>query len=260
VNEMNLYQHFRKEEHHFIDQVLEWRETVKTRYAPKLTDFLDPREQEIVRLVVGNDPEVKISFYGGAPFVERKRAFLYPEYFQPEQEDFELTLFEIKYPNKFVSLEHRQVLGSLMALGLKRAKFGDILIKEEKIQFIVTKDVASYIQFHLEMIGRTKISLEEQNLANIIQLEEQWVEETITVSSLRLDTVLAQAFHVSRQKVQGLIENELVKVNWKVVAESHFECKEGDTLSARGFGRCKIFSIDGKTKKDKWRVCIGKQK
>ncbi|HZG61168.1 MAG TPA: RNA-binding protein [Anoxybacillus sp.] len=257
---MNLYQHFRKEEHHFLDQVLQWRESVKTWYAPKLTDFLDPREQEIVRLVIGNDPEVKLSFYGGAPFVERKRALLYPEYFEPKQEEFELTLFEIKYPHKFVSLEHRQVLGSLMSLGLKRAKFGDILIKEERIQFIVAKDVASYIQLNFDMVGKTKISLEELTLDNIVQLEEQWLEETITVSSLRLDAVLAQTFHVSRQKVQLLIENGLVKVNWKITEEPHFECKEGDTLSARGFGRCKIFSIDGKTKKEKWRVRIGKQK
>jgi RNA-binding protein YlmH len=260
VKDMNLYQHFRKEEHHFIDQVLEWREAVKTWYSPKLTDFLDPREQEIVRLVIGNDPEVKVSFFGGASYVERRRALLYPEYFHPTQEDFELTLFEIKYPKKFVSLEHRQILGSLMSLGLKRAKFGDILIKEERIQFVAAKDVASYVRLNLEAIGRTKISLEELELVHILQLEEQWVEETITVSSLRLDAVLAQIFHASRQKVQELIENGLVKVNWKIIEETHFECKEGDTLSARGFGRCKIFSIDGKTKKDKWRVLVGKQK
>ncbi|MBA2874067.1 YlmH family RNA-binding protein [Thermaerobacillus caldiproteolyticus] len=257
---MNLYQHFRKEEHHFIDQVLEWREAVKTQYCPKLTDFLDPREQEIVRLVIGHDEDVNISFFGGASFVERQRALLYPPYFQPEQEDFAIALFAVCYPSKFVSLEHRQVLGSLMSLGLKRGKFGDILIKDEHIQLLVAKEVADYVRLHLEMIGKTKISLEEKPLTDIIILEEQWNEATITVSSLRLDTLLSQAFHVSRQKTQSLIENGLVKVNWKVVEQAHFECKEGDTLSVRGFGRCKIFSIDGKTKKEKWRVHIGTQK
>jgi RNA-binding protein YlmH len=257
---MNLYQHFRKEEYHFIDQVLEWREFVKTQYCPKLTDFLDPREQEIVRLVIGNDEDVNISFFGGASFVERKRALLYPSYFQPEQEDFAIALFAVNYPSKFVSLEHRQVLGSLMSLGLKRAKFGDILIKDEHIQFIVAKEVADYIRMHLEMIGKTKISLEEKPLTDIIVLEEQWNEVAITVSSLRLDALLSQVFHISRQKAQLLIENGLVKVNWKIVEQAHFECKEGDTLSARGFGRCKILLIDGKTKKEKWRVHVGTQK
>ena len=257
---MGIYQHFRKEEHHFIDQVMEWREAVKSYYSPKLTDFLDPREQEIVRAVIGKDFEVQIAFHGGAPFVERKRAILYPEYYEPSEKDYELTLFEIHYPRKYVSIEHRQVLGTLMSLGLKRAKFGDILIQDERVQFIVSNDVASYVQLHLNMVGRAKVSLEERNFKSIIRLEEQWTDETITVSSLRLDAVLAQVFHVSRAKIQTLIENGLVKVNWKVVDLSHFECREGDVLSARGLGRCKVFSIDGKTKKEKWRVQIGKQK
>ncbi|MBB5323760.1 RNA-binding protein YlmH [Anoxybacillus tepidamans] len=257
---MNLYQHFRKEEHHFIDQVLQWREFVKAQYCPKLTDFLDPREQEIVRLVIGNDEEVNLSFFGGASFVERKRALLYPSYFQPEQEDFALTLFSVRYPSKFVSLEHRQVLGSLMSLGLKRGKFGDILIKDEGVQFIVAKEIADYTRLHFHAVGKTKISLEEKPLTEIIVLEEQWKEATVTVSSLRLDAVLSQVFGVSRQNAQSLIENGLVKVNWKVVEQAHLECKEGDVLSARGLGRLKMIAIDGKTKKDRWRIQVGTQK
>lgn len=41
---MNIYQHFRPEEREFIDQVLNWKNIVENTYAPKLTDFLDPRE------------------------------------------------------------------------------------------------------------------------------------------------------------------------------------------------------------------------
>ncbi|MCZ0755511.1 YlmH family RNA-binding protein [Anoxybacillus sp. J5B_2022] len=257
---MNIYQHFRKEEHHFIDQVLEWRESVQTQYSPRLTDFLDPREQEIVRLVIGHDEEVNVSFFGGASFVERKRALLYPPYFQPEQEDFMIALFSVRYPSKFVSLAHRQVLGSLMSLGLKRGKFGDVLIKENDVQLIVAKEVADYVRLHLQAVGKTKISLEEKPLTDMIVLEEQWNEATITVSSLRLDAVVAQAFGASRQHVQTLIENGLVKVNWKIVEQSHLECKEGDTISARGLGRLKLVAIGGKTKKDRFRIQVGTQK
>lgn len=210
--------------------------------------------------MIGNDEEVNILFFGGASFVERKRAFLYPPYFQPEQEDFALTLFSVRYPSKFVSLEHRQVLGSLMSLGLKRGKFGDILIKDEDVQFVVAKEIADYIRLHFHAVGKTKISLEEKPLTEMIVLEEQWKEATITVSSLRLDAVLSQAFGVSRQNVQSLIENGLVKVNWKIVEQAHLECKEGDTLSARGLGRLKMIAIDGKTKKDRWRIQVGTQK
>lgn len=136
-----------------------------------------------------------------------------------------------------------------MSLGLKRGKFGDILIKDEGVQFIVAKEIADYTRLHFHTVGKTKISLEEKPLTEIIVLEEQWKEATVTVSSLRLDAVLSQVFGVSRQNAQSLIENGLVKVNWKVIEQAHLECKEGDVLSARGLGRLKMIAIDGKTKK-----------
>ena len=50
---MSIYQHFRPEEREFIDQVLNWKNLVENTYAPKLTDFLDPREQQILKRVDG---------------------------------------------------------------------------------------------------------------------------------------------------------------------------------------------------------------
>ncbi|GMB08535.1 RNA-binding protein [Thermolongibacillus altinsuensis] len=257
---MDLYQHFRKEEHRFIDQVFEWKRLVETQYCPKLTDFLDPREQEIIRSIIGHHDDVHVSFFGGSPFVERKRALLYPNYFQPEQEDFRLTLFSVRYPTKFFTIEHRQVLGALMALGVKREKFGDILIQDETVQFVVAEEISPFVRMHLAAIGKATVTLQEEPLSNILLIEEQWDEDTLTVSSLRLDVILAQCFRLSRQSVQTLIENGLAKVNWKIVEQAHFECREGDVLSLRGYGRCKLQSIDGKTKKEKWRITVGKAK
>ena len=62
---MSIYQHFRPEEKEFIDHALNWIEQVKDSYAPKLTDFLDPRQQQILSLLLGQDREVQIEFSGG---------------------------------------------------------------------------------------------------------------------------------------------------------------------------------------------------
>ena len=105
---MNIYQHFRPEEREFIDQVLGWKEYVEQTYAPKLTDFLDPREQQIIQTLIGNTQEVKVSLFGGTPGAERQRALVYPDYYEPEHDDFQLTLFELAYAKKFVTIEHRQ--------------------------------------------------------------------------------------------------------------------------------------------------------
>ncbi|MEW5322581.1 RNA-binding protein [Geobacillus thermoleovorans] len=257
---MELYQHFRKEEHPFIDQVLEWKEMVSRQYAPKLTDFLDPREQQIVQSIVGGAEDVRAFFFGGAPFVERKRAFLAPPYIEPEESDYRIALFAVRYPAKFVSLEHRDVLGALMSLGLRRGKFGDILVQDEEIQFFAAAEVADYVRLHVETIGKAPVALEPLPLSAAMPLAETWEEGTVTVSSLRLDAVLAQAFRLAREKARALVESGLVKVNWKVVDKPDFLCGPGDVLSARGFGRCKLFSVEGPTKKERWLVRIGRQK
>src|SRR5690554_3037925 len=124
---MSVYEHFRKEEHSFIDQVLEWKRVVTEQYRPRLTDFLDPRQQEICKLIIGKNEEVGIDFNGGVEHAERKRCLLYPPYHEPVEADYELAYYEVVYPTKFARIEHRHILGALMNVGLKREKFGDIV-------------------------------------------------------------------------------------------------------------------------------------
>ncbi len=257
---MNIYQHFRPEEKAFIDQVLNWRNFVEKTFTSKLTDFLDPREQHILKKVIGTHSDVKVEFFGGGINAERKRALLIPEYGTGDQKDYEITLFEVEYPVKFYTIEHPQVLGTLMGLGVKRGKFGDILIEDKRAQFFASNDVSDYIMLNVQSIGKAAVHLAKLDLEMALSAENDWREEILTVSSLRLDTVLSGIHHLSRQKSQTLIEHGLVKVNWSLIENPSFECQEGDMISARGYGRLKILSIDGKTKKEKWRIVAGKQK
>ncbi|RFU63196.1 RNA-binding protein [Peribacillus saganii] len=257
---MSIYQHFRPEEKEFIDQSHNIKEQVKNSYSPKLTDFLDPREQQIMIAIAGNDAEVKLEFFGGGEYAERKRALLYPDYFIPEKEDFQIVLFELIYPKKFIAMEHRQVLGTLMSLGLKREKFGDVLISGDSVQIVAAKEIENYLLANLDKVGKSAVSLKEQTIGKIIQAEEKWEEMITTVSSMRLDVVLSSLLNLSREKTKALIVSGKVKLNFKEEDNSSEECREGDILSVRGFGRCKILSIDGKTKKDKWRITAGRQK
>ncbi|MBT2687956.1 RNA-binding protein [Bacillus sp. ISL-47] len=257
---MSIYQHFRPEEKEFIDQVLNWKDQAENTYAPKLTDFLDPREQHILKSIIGQHSGIQCDLFGGIPNSERKRALIFPDYYQPDEEDFQICLFEVDYPKKFVTLEHPQVLGSLMSLGLKRGKFGDILFDNDRIQFFVSEEVEDYIRLQLETIGRASVTLRKQPFAKTIQTSEEWREYSVTSSSLRLDTVISAVYSISRQKSQLFIQQGLVKVNWTLLENPSFECKEGDMISVRGQGRSKIMEIEGKTKKDKWRIIAGRQK
>ncbi|WP_062105146.1 YlmH family RNA-binding protein [Bacillus niameyensis] len=252
-----LYQHFRPEEKEFVDQVLEWKQYVEQTYSPKLTDFLDPRKQYILRSILGENNEVKYELYGGADRAESKRALLYPDYYHSEIQDFQVGLYEIDYPKKFLKLDHRMVLGSIMSLGLKREKFGDIIFHKDIIQFFMAKEMEDFVLFQLNQIGKAKVSIKKRNLDQVLPSDEEWKEYETTASSLRLDVILAAAFNISRSKAQDFIQQSRTKVNWQITEQLAFECDEGDVISARGLGRCSLLEIKGKTKKDKLRVTLG---
>ncbi|WP_209125803.1 RNA-binding protein [Alkalihalobacillus sp. BA299] len=257
---MNIYQHFRSEERTFVDQVVGWKQDVSIQYTYKLTDFLDPREQDIVKAVIGKDEEISLSFWGGSPNAERKRALLSPPYFDLSKKDFQIQPYELRYPKKFITLEHRDVLGSLMGLGMKREKFGDIFLTEEVIQLLVANEVASFIELNLQKVGQAKVKIVPIKDEDIIQQVEEWTEESTTISSLRLDTLLSGMYNISRSKSALYIDRGFVKVNWKTIEDGSFQVQEGDYLSVRGFGRSKLFSITGTTKKGKIRIIFGRKK
>ncbi|KGR87618.1 RNA-binding protein [Lysinibacillus odysseyi] len=254
----HLIQHFRKDEQPFIEQVVGWQREVEDRYAPKLTDFLDPRQRFIVMSVIGQSDDLAVYAQGIFEQPERMRVMIAPSYFMPAEEDYQITVFSINYPSKFVQLRHPDVLGALLSVGMERSKFGDIRVAENTVQFAVATEVADYVRAHLTSIGKVKVHLEEIGTQPLLRLEEEWVESTTTVSSMRLDVVLATVLNISRQKSQNLITAGRVKVNWTVREQVSFELQEGDILSARGFGRLKVIMTEGRTKKDKIRLQIGR--
>lgn len=254
----HLIQHFRKDEQPFIEQVVGWQREVEDRYAPKLTDFLDPRQRFIVTSVVGQSDDLSVFEEGVFDEPERMRLMIAPSYFTPGEEDYQITVFSVGYPSKFVQLKHPDVLGALLSVGIERSKFGDIRVAENTVQFAVAAEVADYVRANLTSIGKVKVHLEEAGTQPLLRLEEEWVESTTTVSSMRLDVVLATILNISRQKSQNLITAGRVKVNWTVREQVSFELQEGDILSARGFGRLKVIMAEGRTKKDKIRLQIGR--
>lgn len=251
---ISIYQHYREDERPFVDQVLEWKDEVKVRHQERLSDFLDPREQQILKSIIGLDEDVNLAFLGGSPYAERCRARLTPSYLESTEEDFQLTLFQIDYAARFVTLEHRDILGALMNLGIKREKFGDIFINDGIVQLVTATEIADFIQLNIEKIGKASVKLKEIPLTEQIKPKEEWKEATTTVSSMRLDVVLAQIYNLSRTKVLPYIEKGVVKVNWKRIDRPNFLLQEGDYTSLRGFGRAQLLETIGVTKKDKIRL------
>lgn len=201
---------------------------------------------------MGSFEELNVHFYGGIQ-AERQRAIIAPTYFEPSADDFDIVLIEIDYPQKFVTLQHQHILGTIMSLGIEREQLGDIIVNE-RIQFVLTKQLESYIILELTRIKGATVKLNTIPLTNMIQSNEQWKYFETTVSGLRLDVVLKEMIRKSRTIAKQLIDKKRVKVNHTIIDASDFQLAEEDLLSIQGFGRAVITEIGSKTKKDKVRM------
>lgn len=250
----NVYQHFRKDEHPFVDMIGGWIEQVESQYAPYLTDFLDPRQAFILESIIGSDSELVYSFYGGYESAERRRALIYPSYYEPTEEDYQVELYEIQYPVKFGSLSHGKILGTLLSSGIRREFFGDIISDGERWQFFINHEVANFVISQLDKIGSMSVKVKQINYTDILVAKDSWEFETDTVTSLRVDNIISAVFNISRQRSKLLVDSGKVKVNWVEIQRSDFMLALLDIISIRGFGRIQLRTIEGKTKKDKHRV------
>ncbi|MFZ3576528.1 RNA-binding protein [Virgibacillus sp. DJP39] len=258
---MDIYQHFRKEEQPYIDRVLSWKELVERSYQPVLTDFLDPREQQIINLLVGGDDnDLKLNLFGGGNFSERKRAIIVPEYEEVVESDFGIIILQTNYHEKFVSLSHGDVMGSFLSLGLERKKLGDIIVKDGLVQILLTDDISTYVVANLTSIKNTNVNFVSKSIKELVEKELYWISEDHLVSSMRLDTIIKSIYAISRQTAAESISKKLVKVNYRVVDDRSFTVQANDLISFKGKGRSKVEGINGKTKKEKLKITTSKLK
>lgn len=252
---MGIYQHFREEEHSFIDQVFSWLEQVQQTYEYRLTDFLDPREQKIVQKVIGsNNPDFRFEFHGGTEDAERKRAIIAPFYEQLTKDSYELVILEGKYNEKFISITHRDVMGAFLSSGIERSKLGDILTGVGVFQLITDETIAPYVMSQLTSVKQAHIQLQRKPFSELIESVNQWKTFERVIPSLRLDAVISSFFNISRNNATALIKGERVKVNHRTVDQITFALEQGDLISVRGYGRGRFKNIIGRTRKNNLKV------
>ena len=221
----------------------------------KLSGFLTPYEQEIAGTIANSLGEIKVDFNGGYIGAERQRAAFISEDFQGTP-NFEISVIKAEWNGEFARLSHGDVLGSIMSLGIEREHIGDIIATKESAKIIVDKKMAEYFTTNLTQIGGTTVKTTLDELSSIAAKEERCKELRATVASLRIDSIAAAGFGMSRSKAAVEIEAEKVKLNWQSVKNSSQSIKEGDIISMRGRGRLEVAEIRGLTKKGRTSVFL----
>lgn len=251
-------EHFNKHEHEFVTKVNDWIHQVYYSYKIKKTKFLTPREQQVVQMLVNEFEDVRVRFEGGFKNAERKRAIITPTYLSDELFHQTVVGYEVQYHHRLVTIEHRQVLGSLTALNIDRSLIGDILVLETgKIYVAICEEFASFIVQHFNKVGRHSISLMEVDIKGLEKLE-QYIEDEYIISSMRLDVVVASLMKASRSQVFEYMKQGNIQLNFKVEHNHSYQCKIGDVISIKRYGRYKLLTQKSVTKSGRIVVIIGK--
>lgn len=215
----------------------------------RFTRFLDPAQlQEAVR--IAKNYGTGFDYWGGYEQAERAVACFHPQDEIPAREDYPIACLHTRYVAKFCSLSHRDLLGAFMALGLTRACIGDILIEDEDIYLFVAEQVSGFIAQALTTAGKVPLHFEELDVIPPMP-PPKGVSYGAVVSSLRLDAVLAAAYHLSRGGAAEAIHAGFVKLNHLPCVQTDTAVGEGALLSLRSRGRVRLVSIDGRTRKQR---------
>lgn len=218
--------------------------------------FLDMRQRTLAEARCRQYPGLRYCFYGGYEDAERTVVVFLPDYAELDDSN-PLSLLRITR-NGSRTLSHRDYLGSLTGLGVKREVIGDILVRDGGADIVIIKDMGDFLLYHYEKAGRTVLKAELVPIQEIIVPENRFEEKRDTVASLRLDNLIASAFNLSRGRAAEAIESGLVFVNGLQIEKSDRQIKEGDKLVLRGKGKVLLKAVGGVTKKDRTSILIHK--
>lgn len=119
------------------------------------TPFLTPADAILLEKKLSSAHFENYSSFGGYDGAERK-IFAFGEC---GKDDFPLVKLKISTRDKSV-FEHRDYLGSVLSLGIKREKIGDIMILSDFAVMFAAADIAGFLMIELKKIARANVKCE----------------------------------------------------------------------------------------------------
>lgn len=244
------------EERVLLAHVLDKCEQSRKRNIPAHTDFLSPAEarsaEELLHAASLHDGW---TFAGGYAGAERRMLCVLPDWQESPDEEECMAALRVRF-RADEGLTHRDLLGSLMALGVVRGKLGDILVSEDAADVIVCAEIADYLLREWTSAGHAKLSASRIGLAELAVPELKVKEIRDTVATLRLDAVTAAGFSMSRAKASELISSGRVQLGYREVTKPDAPVREGDVVSARGLGKFELAEVGGLSKKGRTAILV----
>lgn len=231
--------------------------------------FLSVDERSLIGCIEREyNADIRTFYFGGFSEAERTVAIFVPvvfgienieEYFAENEDDCPFCLLKVS-KDRFSSLTHRDYLGSLMGLGIKRETVGDIIIGEDCTFIFALKSISRYICENLTKVGRGTVNCEVCSLSDFVYDEGDTETVFCSVASLRLDSVVSSAFNLSRTNSSLAVKSGLVYVNSQQILKNDYTLNEKDKIVLRGKGKVVLEEIIGESKKGRIHINIKKFK
>lgn len=242
-----------KEEALLIKRFKELENRSYNRGVYEYSDFLNIYEQDLLFRNINTS----FSLFGGYENAERQIAVF------GNEEDFG---YSPSYPivcilvsplmQKFADdLTHRDFLGSVLGLGIKRETIGDIIIKNNTGYIFCLNTIADFITENLKKVRHTSVKCEKVT-ETPEEVNPESTEKFIIVASERLDVIIAEIYNLSRSESNNLFLAKKVFVNGKLTENNSHKIKTGDIVSVRGFGRFNWLGTSGETKKGRLKANV----
>jgi RNA-binding protein YlmH len=242
-----------KEEVLLIKRFKELENRSYNRGVYEYSDFLNIYEQDLLFRNINTS----FSLFGGYENAERQIAVF------GNEEDFG---YSPSYPivcilvsplmQKFADdLTHRDFLGSVLGLGIKRETIGDIIIKNNTGYIFCLNTIADFITENLKKVRHTSVKCEKVT-ETPEEVNPESTEKFIIVASERLDVIIAEIYNLSRSESNNLFLAKKVFVNGKLTENNSHKIKTGDIVSVRGFGRFNWLGTSGETKKGRLKATV----
>lgn len=228
----------------------------RNRNSPKFSTFLDERQRQIAQEILNSSRFDHYRFFGGIDNCERVILGVFPEGADALAQSFPIVPLTLAYSQKN-KVSHRDCLGSLMGLQIKREAVGDIVVEDSFAIVFVDEDIAEFILQNLSKAGNATVSVSVSQSVEVEKKQEVQVL-TDTVSSLRLDCVVAFLLSKSRTIAAQTIGANLVKVNHQETQNVSKQIGEGDVITIRGKGKFILQSPIKITKKDRCFITVNK--
>lgn len=240
------------------NRLLELAEKSYSRGIYTYTPFLGLSQQQVFYAIANEVAYAGCSMEGGAPVCERKIIrFGSPDILGYEEAWPIACLEMLPITPKFAdTFTHRDFLGAIMNLGIERSTIGDIFVQEQGGILFCQQAIAPYLIENLHQVKHTNITCRPSEDISALQTVRPR-EISVTVSSARIDSVIAKIYHISRSQSLDLFSAGRVFVNGITMESGSCRLKAGDAVTVRGYGKFVYYGHAGGTKKGKERISVG---